>query len=248
MWVEDSVSPELERIRRELEKLNKATIRVGIQCGNGKNAVGETLDTPADILTIAGVHEFGATITAKKVSNLAIPIAKKAVGKSPRDFEGLFFIRSKAGYLYGCIDPKHTEGPKASARPKTIKPKNKKPGNGKSVMDDMEEDVEYLFILFPSVDIPERSFIRAGYDANKNTLEAACRKALEGILFEGWDALRAANYIGMTAVGCIQVYLNTPSNFKGKGEITRMTSGFPNSPLIESARLRDSITYIIEGV
>lgn len=248
MQMKDNISPELERIKGELERLNKATIRVGIQCGNGKNADGKTQNTPADILTIAGVHEFGATIKAKNVSNLAIPIDKKAIGKSPRDFEGLFFIRSKAGYLYGCIDPKRRGKQKASGRPKTMKPQNKKPQNGKSEMNDRDEDIEYLFILFPSVDIPERSFIRAGYDANKNTLEAACRKALEGILFSGWDAWKAANHIGTTAVGCIQMYLNTPSNFKPKGIITRATTNWPNSPLIESARLRNSITYIIEGI
>ena len=94
---------------------------------------------------------------------------------------------------------------------------------------------------------PERSFIRAGYDANKDVLEDACKKAVAGIIFDSWDALTAANHIGMTAVGCIQMYLNTPSNFDKKGSITKATSKWPNSPLVESGRLRNSITYVIEG-
>ena len=244
MRIEDNVSEEIERIRKELARLKGITIRVGIQNGGGKDAGGKNQDTPADILTIAGVHEFGATITAKKVSNLAIPIHKDAIGKSPRDFDGLFFIRSKAGYLYGCISKDRHGTQRPSGRPKKAKPKTAKPK--KNQKDEREEDITYLFILFPSVQIPERSFIRAGYDANKDNLEAACERALSGILFEGWDAIKAANHIGMTAVGCIQTYMNTPGNFREKGGITKETSNWPNSPLIETGRLRNSITYVIE--
>ena len=244
MRIEDNVSEEIERIRKELARLKGITIRVGIQNGGGKDAGGKNQDTPADILTIAGVHEFGATITAKKVSKLAIPIHKDAIGKSPRDFDGLFFIRSKAGYLYGCISKDRHGTQRPSGRPKKAKPKTDKPK--KNQKDEREEDITYLFILFPSVQIPERSFIRAGYDANKDNLEAACERALSGILFEGWDAIKAANHIGMTAVGCIQTYMNTPGNFREKGGITKETSNWPNSPLIETGRLRNSITYVIE--
>ena len=56
MEVEDNVSPEIERIIAELQKLKGMTIHVGIQNGNAKGAAGEEKDTPADILTIAGVH------------------------------------------------------------------------------------------------------------------------------------------------------------------------------------------------
>ena len=246
MQIEDNVSEEIERIQKELARLKGITIRVGVQNGSGKDAEGNSKDTSADILTIAGVHEFGATITAKKVRNLAIPIHKDAVGKSPRDFDGLFFIRSKAGYLYGCISEKYKGESGSSASPRKAKPNNKKPKSNKDEKDEREDDITYLFILFPSVQIPERSFIRAGYDANKGNLEEACRRALSGILFDRWDALKAANHIGMAAVGCIQTYMNTPGNFKEKGGITKETSNWPNTPLIESGRLRNSITYVIE--
>ncbi|MFR8338373.1 MAG: hypothetical protein ACLVAW_17785 [Eisenbergiella massiliensis] len=95
MEVEDNVSPEIERIIAELQKLKGMTIHVGIQNGNAKGAAGEEKDTPADILTIAGVHEFGATIKAKNVSNLAIPIADKAIGKA-RDEDFSLSVQRRA--------------------------------------------------------------------------------------------------------------------------------------------------------
>ena len=89
--IKDTVRPELQRIKTELSALGKLTIHVGIQGTAG-----------SDILTIAGVHEYGATIRAKNVKNLAIPLDKKSEGKSPRDFPGLFFIRAKdTGNLFG---------------------------------------------------------------------------------------------------------------------------------------------------
>ena len=106
MTIEDTLSPELLRIKKELERLNKMKIHVGIQGASGYDENGNDEEgAPADLLTIANVHEFGATIKAKNVKNLAIPIAKKAIGKSPLDFPGLFFLRSD-GYLFGCISPK----------------------------------------------------------------------------------------------------------------------------------------------
>lgn len=114
MTVNDTITPELERIKAEFEKLKEMKLHIGIQGGNGFGAGGEGREgAPADILTIANVHEFGATIHAKNVKNLAIPIAKKAVGKSPLDFPGLFSFAPKTGI---CSD--------VSAR--TEKEKNRK--------------------------------------------------------------------------------------------------------------------------
>ena len=103
----DEISPEMERIIRELKRLEEMSIHIGIQGQPGRDESGmEREGASADILTIANVNEFGATIKAKNVKNLAIPIAKKAIGKSPLDFPGLFFLRSRNGYLFGCISKK----------------------------------------------------------------------------------------------------------------------------------------------
>ena len=101
-------------------------------------------------------------------------------------------------------------------------------------------------MLLPAVEIPERSFIRAGHEANKGNLEKVCMKAIEEIMYNNGDAEEAVNYIGMKAVGMIQEYMNTPGNFKEKGAVTKATSNWPDNPLVETGRLRNSITYTIE--
>lgn len=244
MWAEDNITPELDRIQKELKKLSRMSIHIGLQGTPGYGVSGEGKGgAPADLLTIANVHEFGATIKAKNVKNLAIPIAKKAVGKSPRDFPNLFFLQTEE-FLYGCIDKnKHPSGP--SGKPKDLKPKDKKPGN-RQIKTGKEDGIEFLFILMPSVSIPERSFIRAGYDNNRQKIQEIAADAVTGIVFNSWDAETAANHIGMGVVGEIQLYMNTPSNFKGKGSITKAVSNWPDNPLVESGRLRNSITYRIE--
>lgn len=244
MTVQDTITPELERIKEELGVLSQMRIHVGIQGASGYDEKGGAKSgAPADLITIANIHEFGATIKAKNVQNLAIPIAKKARDKSPRDFPDLFFLEID-DHVYGCIDKgEHESGP--SGRPKPLKPKTHKPSE-KPIKTGKEDDIEFLFILMPSVSIPERSFIRAGYDSNKKAIEDAAARAVRGIVFEGWDAGTAADHIGMAAVGLIQTYMNTPSNFKGKGSITKAVSNWPDNPLVETGRLRDSVTYRIE--
>ncbi len=244
MKISDNVTPELERIQSELQRLAKMKIHVGVQGTEGRGKSGEGKQgASADLLTIANVHEFGVTIKAKNVKNLAIPISKKSIGKSPRDFPDLFFIQTD-DYSYGCID-KNPHKSRPSGTPKEFKPKDKKPAE-KPIRTGKEGDIEFLFILLPSISIPERSFIRAGYDNNRQAIENIVIKAIRGVLFKGWDAETAANHIGMSVVGMIQEYVNTPSNFKEKGNITKATSNSPDNPLVESTRLRSSITYRIE--
>lgn len=245
--IEDEITPELDRIVRELKKLEGMSIHIGIQGDSGYDASGAGKPgAPADILTIANVNEFGATIKAKNVKNLAIPIAKKAIGKSPLDFPGLFFIRSKNGLLFGCISPKRrgTE-PKRKSSPSNKEPKKHKPSE--KPVPKKQDDIEFLFILMESTTIPERSFIRAGYDNNRQVIEDMAAIAVQNVIFAGWDAETAANNIGMSIVGIIQMYMNQPFHFKGKSSVTKATSNWPDNPLVETGRLRNSITYRIEG-
>ncbi len=241
----DDITGELQRISQELEKLGKMKITIGIQGVAGKNMKGQEVSATADIMTIAGIHEFGATIKAKNVRNLAIPIAKKAVGKSPLDFKDLFFIRSKNGYLFGCISKKEKgTNPRVASKPSDKKPKKKKSGK-RSDTKKGNDDIEYLFILFESVDIPERSFIRAGFDSSKEKIDEAIRKVYRKIMFEGWDAETAANHVGMVARNCIVRYMMDSTNFRAKGSIVRSTTNWPDKPLMETARLRNSITFVV---
>lgn len=245
--IADEITPELERISSELKKLAGMSIHIGIQGASGYDASGAgKAGAPADILTIANVNEFGATIKAKNVKNLAIPIAKKAIGKSPLDFPGLFFIRSGSGLLFGCISKKRKgSAPREKSSPSDQKPKKHKPSN--KPIPKKDGDLEFLFILMESTTIPERSFIRAGYDSNRAAIENVAQSAVQNIVFSGWDAEMAANRIGMEIVGMIQMYMNQPFNFKKKSSITKATSNWPDNPLVETGRLRNSVTYRIEG-
>lgn len=212
MRTTDGVTPEIERIRRELEHLNRIRIKVGIQG-----------DADSEILTIARVHEYGAVITAKTTKNLAIPIHRESYGKSPRDFPGLFFIRSEAGYLFGVVE----------------KGRRRKGSEG--------DNLKFLFLLLPSVTIPERSFIRAGYDSNKNRLAEVVKDQVSEIIFNRKTATQAAEYIGGKAVDFIREFINDASNFEPKGNIQKERHpSWANSPLIVTGRLRNSITWKIE--
>lgn len=212
MKATDQVSPELNRIKAELETLNHLHIKVGIQG-----------DEDSEILMIAHVHEYGATITAKRAKNLAIPISKDSYGKSPRDFEGLFFIESDAGYVFGVTAKKNR--------------KNLENAN----------NLNFLFLLLPSVSIPERSFIRAGYDHNVNRLTQVVQDQLREIVLNGKDAKTAAEYIGGKAVDFIKEYITDASNFKPKGDIQQKAApSWAGSPLVVTGRLRNSITFVVE--
>lgn len=223
MTLNDQVLPELKRIRAELAKLRACTIHVGIQ-GNADS----------EILTIARVHEYGATIHAKNAKNLCIPIHKESYDKSPRDFPDLFFIRSSGGYLLGVEEDKTKRRKKSSAH------------------DDYgvdDKQLKLLFLLLPSVTIPERSFIRAGFDANRDRLAAECQRVVGEIIRNGMTAETAVEQIGIFAVEAIQQFMNNPGNFKPKGKIQKERApSWANSPLTVTKRMFNSITWKVEGL
>ncbi len=212
MKTKDEVIPFLKKVRDEMELLGRLRIKVGIQG-----------DADSDILTIARVHEYGATITAKSAKNLCIPINKQSYDKSPRDFPGLFFITSEAGYVFGVVEKQR---------------KRKKKGG---------DDLVFLFLLLPSVTIPERSFIRAGYDANKDRLTEIVQAEVAEIYQGRQTARGAAEWIGGKAVELIQQYMEEASHFAPKGSIQRdRAPSYADKPLIVTGRLRNSITFKVE--
>jgi len=217
MKFSDRITPELLRIKGELEQLQKLRIKVGIQG-----------DADSEILTIARVHEYGAVIHAKQAKNLCIPINKESYDKSPRGFPDLFFIRSKNGYLLGVTAKKPRK-------------RKKKGDEGPS------DDLNLLFLLLPSVTIPERSFIRAGYDANRNLLADVCQQAMGKIIHEKWDAHKAAEWIGGKAVDLIHEFMSDASNFEPKGRIQKERApSWANNPLTVTKRLFNSVTWKVE--
>lgn len=160
----------MERIKRELTALQGVSIHVGI--------LG---DAGSDILMIAGVHEYGATISAKNVKHLAIPLNMEAKNAgSPRKFNDLRFIPISPGYGFLVRDRKHPQ--KAPGRKKQEKHDAKKHPSGGEEDPRPNEDYEWMYMLVDSVTIPERSFIRASFDTGKATLENICKEAVDGII------------------------------------------------------------------
>lgn len=212
MRVNDEIVPYLRKVKAEMEALNKLRIKVGIQG-----------DADSELLMIANVHEYGATITAKNARNLCIPIHKDSYDKSPRDFQDLFFIRSKDGYLFGVTAKKGR--------------KNTENAN----------NLNFLFLLLPSVTIPERSFIRAGFDHNKEALAQIVQEAVADIYQGKTTARQAAEWIGGQAVGLIQQFMSEAGNFTPKGSIQRERApSYADSPLMVTGRLRNSVTWKVE--
>lgn len=223
--VSDGISPVLIHLKTQLRALRCMKLHIGIQSAPGKGQDGGAVPAAtSDLLMIANVHEYGATITAKNAKNLAIPIHKMSYGKSPHDFEGLFFLTSEAGYLFGCTMKKGRKD-----RDKT-------------------NNINFLFLLLPSVTVPERSFIRAGYEAIKDRLAPAVRQAVSNIMHKGWTAQQVMEYVGGIAVGLLMEYMSTGSNFTPKGKLAQDAApSWANNPLIVTGRLRNSLSFTVEG-
>lgn len=216
----DPFREDMARIKRELEKLQGLKIHVGIMGDAGSH-----------ILTIAGVHEYGATIRAHD-KKLTIPLDKEAKGKSPSEFNDLDWI------------PGRNPGVSFLARKKKRKAKNKKSEGLSPSSDYNPDDYTWMYMLVDSVTIPERSFIRASYDSGKNVIENLCKEAIDGIIDKHWTAEEAADYIGSEALKMTQNYFNTQLS-PPKSEITQRTST-QYQPLVETEALYLSIVYKVE--
>ncbi len=100
---------------------------------------------------------------------------------------------------------------------------------------------------FGTCRIPERSFIRAGFDANKERIDQICEMALneaiEGALngSSQLDAKSMYDLIGLQVADIIREFLtdlrippNAPSTIRRKGS---------SNPLIDTGQLRSSIVW-----
>jgi len=165
------------------------------------------------LVEIAYANEFGLTITPKNAKNLAIPVSRKSKGKRPRDFSNLEFI--KVGDEKFLVQ-------------------NKRKRNG-------VERFEVLFVLVQSVNIPERSFIRASFDANMSKIENYVDRSLSQIFNFQLPVSTFYEELGAYCTSLIKKYmtdLKSPPN----SSLTQSMKGF-NNPLINTGRLRNSITF-----
>lgn len=216
----DPFRKDMARIKRELEKLQGCKIHVGIMGDAGSH-----------ILTIAGVHEYGATIRAHD-KKLTIPLDKEAKGKSPSEFNDLDWI------------PGRNPGVSFLARKKKHRAKNKKSEGISPSSDYNPDDYTWMYMLVDSVTIPERSFIRGSYDNGKDTLENLCKEVIDGIISKGWTAEMAVNHIGGKAVEMTLQYMNK-SIPPPKSDITMRTTN-KYQTLYDGGELVEHITFYPE--
>lgn len=92
------------------------------------------------------------------------------------------------------------------------------------------------------ISIPERSFIRGGYDENKAKMERIIESLIERVVLMQITVNQFQDQIGQYCVGLIQEYLtnlrdpeNHPYTVEHKGGKT--------NPLINTGELRQKITY-----
>lgn len=178
--IKDTLRPELARIKRELQALQGMEIHVGIQG-----------DAGSDLLKIASVHEYGATI--KMTDKMRRYLGAMGLFDSDGDEEYTPPAGAKKGYI----------------------------------------------------NIPERSFIRASYDTGMEELSKICAAAIHHIYYDGWTAERAANSIGAQAVQMTQSFIDAGIE-PPKSKFTQQRST-QETPLVDSGRLRESITWEVEG-
>ena len=232
--LKDTFRPEMERIKRELNALQGLSVHVGIMG-----------DAGSEILMIAHVHEYGATINAKNVKHLAIPLTNEAkAAETPRAFDNLRYIPISEGYGFLVRDKKHPQkSPEKKYNPNANKPRTQRTGGKKDPRPN--DDYEWMFMLVESVVIPERSFIRASFDTGQKELSDICKDAVDGIIRQGWTAQAAMDFIGTWAVEMTTKYFNT--QLMPPKSATTMLTTTQHQPLVDTKRLSLSITYRVEG-
>lgn len=171
------------RFTTQTRELNGKTIKVGIFGSSDR-----------ELVKIAKANEFGVTIRPKSGKFLAIP-AKKARGRSPRDYSNLVFIsanKSRGGVL-------------------AMNPKKGQP-------------LDIYFYLVSSMTIPERSFIRAGIDNNIADINRKFKRLIDQVLQRNIKVDVFMEALGLELAGYVQKEArnltsppNAPATIKAKG-------------------------------
>ncbi len=159
---------------------------------------------------LAGIHEYGATIKAKRAQYLTVPVCSEAVGRKASSFPNLFVYTSK-------------KGNKMLARNE----------NG---------SLKFYYWLTPSVEIPERSFLRNGHDENAKRVIEQTERALESVVAGKMSVDDMLDLYGQQMATAIKTYLrdlSTPPN----SPITIENKGSSNPLIGATSGLVESITW-----
>ncbi len=215
----EQILEEFNRLKTACQEMEQKKIVVGIVGGGTEVTSGGPSKATSEVLAIAHAHEYGATIKPKNKKYLAIPLTKEAeAAGSPTVFSDLRFVHAKGGNLLMVRD--------------------KKKGRGKG-----ETESEALFLLVKSVTLPERSFIRASFDAEQDKIESIMANAVEKVLKGDITPDAAAESIGAQSAQLVQNYIDenkvTPKSKFSKKQI--------HTTLYETGtHIRDRISWKVE--
>lgn len=203
------------RSTNSIPKLKKVLEKLG----KTEIKVGVFGEDSADMVTIARANEFGVTIKPKQKKFLALP-TKLARGKRPREFNDLKFIPIQGGAKGLLVRETARGGSRSGVR------------------------TQVFFILVKSVTIPERSFLRAGFDKNVNKITEKIEVMLNDVFKFRINPHVFADMIGLEFSGLIQMELRdltTPEDAPLTVENKRS-----DNPLINTGRLVGGIRHEVE--
>ncbi len=185
-------------MKASIKGLDKKKVNVGVL--GGENA------------WLAGIHEYGVNIRAKK-KYLTVPLIPEAAGRKASSFGDLFVFTSKKGNKF------------------LARKKGKK-------------EIELVYWLTPSVVIPPRPFLSAGFDEHSKEVLKKAERLLPGVLDGAMRVEQYCESIGLLLASKIKDYardLKNPPN----SNITKNVKGDDN-PLVDTGKMIESITYEVE--
>lgn len=103
-----------------------------------------------------------------------------------------------------------------------------------------------IMLTKSTINIPERSFVRAGFDAKKGEIESY-GDLIESVVTGGLSGREFFEIIGQAAAQAIQSFLITDVKSPPNSSFTIMNKGGKSNPLVDSGRLVNSISYEIRG-
>jgi hypothetical protein len=110
--------------------------------------------------------------------------------------------------------------------------------------DGRKSEVELLYWLTKSVKIPERSFLRAGFDENVDKLNKTIDRMINSLLNGNISEDEFCNIIGQTLSSKIKTFarnLNSPANSR----VTKENKGSSN-PLVDTGQMIRGITWKVD--
>lgn len=182
--------------------------------GKTEIKVGIFGDKDAELVKIARAHEFGVVIRPKRKKFLAVPLPP-ARGKRPRDFDDLVFIKSKDENRAYLMRPTGKRG-----------------------------TMKAYFILLKKVTIPERSFLRNGFDNNVGRIMDKAAELINDVLTYRINPDVFSDMLGQEFAGLIQLELRS-INSPGNKPLT-VANKKSDNPLVDSGRMVGAIRHKVE--